>query len=114
MYHVSVICYRTYNISGNEYDSRRNSEDCPLLIELKHSLGVAIQSSVGSNVNSNSNTNTSTNSRVSTNTGMGSGSGSGSGAGVKSGYIVKELKPGLSNIAYKHVSSSVQTQTSFI
>ena len=35
----------TYNITGSDYDIRRATENCPLLVELRHSLGIRAVSS---------------------------------------------------------------------
>ena len=66
-----------YNITGDEYDSRKDTLSNILLIELKNALGM-FSGSTGSTNKSKS------------------------GASAY-GYIVNELKPGLSSVAYKHV-----------
>ena len=74
----------TYNITGEEYDSRKSSLSNLLLMELKSALGLdhAGTGSAGKNKTS---------------------------GGSAYGYIVNELKPGLSSVAYKHVGLYVYT-----
>jgi len=68
-----------FNISGQEYDGRLLTESYPLLMQLRRALGVPATSQAA----------------------VAAGTSSVAADKIPEGYIVKELKPGLSSIAYK-------------
>jgi hypothetical protein len=87
MYFPLQLC-STYAINGGEYDIRKVSEDCSLLCELRRSLGIAVSNSTDPVVAAGK---------------KNMGHNSSGQSKSKWAYIINELKPGLSSIAYKHV-----------
>lgn len=70
-----------FNISGQDYDGKLLTEAFPLLMELRRALGVPATSKAA----------------------VAAGTSSAVTSKLPEGYIVKELKPGLSSIAYKQI-----------